>query len=182
MRGMTGEKLRRLGAPSVFHPFPKPDALLRIVARARHVDQTDVIGFRFVLAPERHENTELRAGAKRPHYRALFVVVHVGQRNGDSGERGLSEILLQDALRAMTRSGMRHLVTEHSGERSFVLSDGQDAGIDDNLPPGRQKAFTWSSRMSDSCQSNRLPAGPVARASRVETRLTISNSGPESML
>jgi len=41
--------------------------------------------------------------------------------------------LLEHALRAVTRSGVGHLMPEHRGEGRVVLRDGQDAGVDDDL-------------------------------------------------
>ena len=54
VRWMGREKFRRLRAARVFHSFPKPNAFLRIISGAGHINQADVIGFRFMFAAERH--------------------------------------------------------------------------------------------------------------------------------
>src|SRR5262249_57903282 len=107
VRWMIGEELWRLCGIGLFHSLPKSDAFARIVSGARHVNKSNVIRFRFVLTTKWHENAILRAGTERAHYRYLLLVIHVRKRASHARHRGLSKILLKNALRSMTRSSVR---------------------------------------------------------------------------
>ena len=48
MRGKVGRHVR---SPALTHPLPKRDRLAGIVTGARHVNQAELIGLRFVLTP-----------------------------------------------------------------------------------------------------------------------------------
>jgi len=139
MRRMIGEELRRLCGIGLFHSLPKSDAFARIVSGARHINKSNVIGFRFVVATKRHEYAILRAGTERAHYCYLLLVIHVRKRAGDARYRGLSEVLLKNALRSMTRSGMRHLMTEHCCQRRVTVRNRKDPSVDNNLPARKTK-------------------------------------------
>src|SRR5262245_11390085 len=105
MRWMIGEELRRLCGIGLFHSLPKSDAFMWVVSGPRHINKSNVIRFRFVLATKRHEYAILCAGTKRAHNRYLLLVIHVRERAGHPCHGGLSKVLLKNALRSMARSG-----------------------------------------------------------------------------
>src|ERR1041385_5299595 len=98
---MIGKQFRRLRRAHLFHSASEVDTLPRIVSRTGHVNESDVVCFRFVIATEWHKHAILGAGAKRTEDRPLLFVIHVRKGARQSDHRGLSQILLENPLCTM---------------------------------------------------------------------------------
>ena len=139
VRWVIGEQLGRLRGIGLFHSSPKADAFARVVSGARHVNESDVIRFRFMIATKRHEHAVLRSGAKCAQNHPLLLVIHVGERAGQSHHCRLGKVLVKNALRSMPGRSVRHFMAKHSGKRSFAIRHWQNSRIDNNFPTGQTK-------------------------------------------
>jgi hypothetical protein len=64
--GMIAQELRWIVLRGTIHPLPEADRIARLVSSARHVHQTDVVGFRFRISAPRERKRRATWSCEHP--------------------------------------------------------------------------------------------------------------------
>src|SRR3989441_13078417 len=107
------------------HPDPQLPRGRRIVARLRHVDQSEMIRFRFLRAAERKEDGAGGERAEGGGAELRHAWIPSGQCKLSPDQSELNAELLRQSLATVTRNRVRHFVSKDGSQARVVAREGQ---------------------------------------------------------
>src|SRR5439155_19551614 len=124
-------------AGALLHALPERDRAARIVARARHEEEADVVRLRLLRSAVRQQHADLRAESVRDE--DDLCPRPTAEERADDGLAGLRGHRLAHAFSAVAPDGMTDLVTEDDREHVGVDCHRQAAGLYSHLPARQRK-------------------------------------------